>query len=300
MVFFMVTTLQSVCPQKGENKMNANKVSWRVLLPLCLAVSLSNVLAEDIVQHDRGYYEKKTEAHIHKSTSGQMPYRLFMPDNHDPKKAYPLLISFHGAGSRGDDNLTHLRPWVAGWLDSSIQKKHPCIILMPQCPKGQQWVNTPWHKGSYSGAKVPVSKAMALAKEIVDKIMEEKSIDRSRIYVMGASMGGYGAWNFVMRYPDLVAAAVPVCGAGDPSMANALKSIPIWAFHGDMDTTIPPSGSHDMVNAIEEAGGNRVKLTIYEGVKHNSYEKAWKDTELIEWVFKQRKLDNEAIDSDEK
>jgi predicted peptidase len=94
-----------------------------------------------------------------------------------------------------------------------------------------------------------------------------------------------------MRYPQFVAAAVPVCGAGDPSMANVLKSIPIWAFHGDLDTTVPPSGSQDMVDAIKKAGGKKIQLTIYEDVQHDSYKRAWKTPELVEWVFQQKKVD---------
>jgi predicted peptidase len=264
----------------------------RALLSLVLlsAGLHATAVAGEIVERDRTYYAQKTEAHVYRNASGQtLPYRLFVPGGYDPKKTYPLLLSLHGAGSRGSDNLKQLRPWVAGWLDDDIQKRHPCIILMPQCPAGQQWVDTPWKKGSYSTSKIPISKPMTLVREILEKILEEKSIDRSRIYVMGASMGGYGTWDFTMRHPDLVAAAIPVCGGGDPSMAGTLKPIPIWAFHGDKDTTVPPSGSQDMVRAIEKAGGERIKLTIYQGVKHDSYKRAWREPELVEWVFKQTK-----------
>jgi len=268
---------------------------------LALLAASTHVYAKEIVEHSRTYYAKKTEAHVYKSESGQtMPYRLFVPQGYDPKKRYPLLFCLHGAGSRGNDNLKQLRPCFAGWIDEAIQDKHPCFILMPQCPTGQQWVNTPWKEGSYSFADTPISKPMALAREIVDKVLKEKSIDQSRIYLMGASMGSYGVWNFVTRYPELIAAAIPICGGGDPSMARILKDIPIWAFHGDKDKAVPPSGSQDMVSAIRKAGGSQVNLTMYQGVGHGSYMKAWREPELIDWVFKQKKLDNKAIDSDKK
>lgn len=258
-------------------------------------------LAEELSPRDRAHYAEISEAHIYKNESGKtMLYRLFVPRDYDPKLRYPLLLSFHGAGSRGSDNLKHLRPWVAGWTADEVQKKHPCIILMPQCPAGQQWVNTPWTKGSYSFSKIPISSPMTLAKEIFDKILKEKSIDRSRIYVMGASMGGYATWNFVMRYPDLVAAAVPICGAADPAMAESIKSIPIWAFHGDIDDVVPPAGSKDMISAIKKAGGNKAQLTMYIAVKHTSYVKAWKEPDLIDWVFKQKRMDNKPDPSNGK
>jgi predicted peptidase len=150
-------------------------------------------------------------------------------------------------------------------------------------------VETPWGKGSYSFSAVPISTPMKLAKEVLDQVLREKSVDKSRIYVMGASMGGYGAWNFVIRYPKLVAAAIPVCGAGDPAMAKAIKKIHIWAFHGDIDDVVPSSGSMEMVAAVTKAGGTKIKLTMYPGVRHESYLKAWRNPDLVEWLFSQSK-----------
>jgi predicted peptidase len=244
--------------------------------------------ADEISLHDRAYYAENTEAHIYTSDSGQsMLYRLFVPKDYDPKKKYPLVFHLHGAGSRGHDNAKHLLPWFAGWIDDAVQKEHPCFILMPQCPPGQQWVNTPWKDGSYSYHKVPISQPMKLAKEVFDKVVAENPIDESRIYAVGLSMGGYGAWNFVMRYPELVSAAVPCCGAGDPSMAYKLKDIPIWVFHGDADEIVPFSGSKDMVDAIKEAGGKKIRFTIYKNFGHQAHRRAWKSKELIDWLFKQ-------------
>ena len=267
-----------------------------------LQVSLAfTAIAEEISQHDVAFYADRTEAHSYTNKAGQiMPYRLFLPREYDPNKQYPLVLLFHGAGHRGNDNRMHLAPYEAGWIDEAVQKSHPCILLMPQCPEGQQWVDTPWAKGSYVQAKMPISQPMELAKEIFDKVANEESVDPSRIYVMGASMGGYGTWDFVMRYPELVAAAVPICGAGDPAMAQTIKNIPIWAFHGDKDATVPLSGSRDMVNATEKAGGTKIKITIYKGVGHESYMKAWKEKELIEWVFNQKKMDSKPDASDGK
>ncbi|MFB9056121.1 prolyl oligopeptidase family serine peptidase [Mariniflexile ostreae] len=236
------------------------------------------------------FYETNTSAHLYVDKDGMtMPYRLFLPPNYNPEKKYPLLLAFHGAGSRGDDNLKQLRSWIAGWMDEKVQEKTPCIILMPQCPKNQQWVNVPWKKGSYTLTDVPISKPMTLAKALCDKIILEKAVDKNRIYVMGVSMGGYGAWNFLMRYSKMIAAAVPICGGGDPSMAKKIRNIPIWAFHGDKDPTVPLSGSIDMVEALYKQKNNKARLTIYKDVGHNSYEWAWKESDLIDWLFRQKK-----------
>ena len=240
--------------------------------------------------HDQSFYAEHSMAYSYTDEKGAtMPYRLFLPPNYNSEKEYPLLLSFHGAGARGDDNLKQLRPWIAGWMDEKIQNEHPCIILMPQCPTKQQWVNVPWKDGSYSFKETPISQAMTMAKAIFDKVLQNYAVDQNRIYVMGASMGGYATWNFVMRYPGLVAAAVPICGAGDPSMAKKLKRIPIWAFHGDQDPVVPLSGSTDMMDALKKTKKSPARLTIYKGVKHDSYTLAWNEPELIDWIFNQKK-----------
>lgn len=245
---------------------------------------------DSIAEHTQAFYEKNTKAFVYTDKNGaKMPYRLFLPDNYNPKKEYPIVLVFHGAGSRGNDNLKQLRPWVAGWMDAEVQKEHPSIILMPQCPKKQQWVNVPWKEGSYRFKDIPESDPMQLSKEIFDKVVQEYAVDKNRVYVMGMSMGGYGTWNFTMRYPKIVAAAVPICGAGDPSMAKKIKRIPIWAFHGDKDPTVPLAGSTEMIEALTRFKKHKARLTIYKDVGHNSYELAWKNPALIDWVFSQHK-----------
>jgi predicted peptidase len=160
---------------------------------------------------------------------------------------------------------------------------------MPQCPNKQQWVNVPWKEGSYRFKDIPVSDPMKLAKEIFDKVVREYAVDTKRVYVMGMSMGGYGTWNFVMRYPKLIAAAVPICGAGDPSMAKKIKRIPIWAFHGDKDPTVPLAGSTEMIESLTRFKKHKARFTIYKDVGHNSYELAWKNPSLVDWLFSQHK-----------
>ncbi|MCM4155774.1 prolyl oligopeptidase family serine peptidase [Gramella sp. AN32] len=245
-----------------------------------------------IAQHDREFYVKNTTAYKYSDDKGNtMSYRLFLPADYNPNKKYPLVLSLHGAGSRGNDNLKQLCPWVAGWIDKEVQREHPCIILMPQCPSNEQWVNVPWKNGSYNMKEIPLSTPMKLAKEILDKVILENSVDKDRVYVIGVSMGGYGTWNFITRYHKMIAAAVPVCGAGDPSMAQNIKNLPIWAFHGDKDTTVPLSGSMEMVKALNRFKKHQARLTIYKGVGHKSYELAWKNPGLIDWLFSQKKND---------
>ena len=132
---------------------------------------------------------------------------------------------------------------------------------------------------------------MPLVLDVIEKLKAEfKSIDASRVYVTGQSMGGAGSFGAIAARPDLFAAAVPVCGGWNPADAKKMARVAVWAFHGLNDRTVPPERSRDMIAALKKAGG-KTKHTEYEGVGHNSWNKAYRDTELWKWLFTQRLSD---------
>jgi predicted peptidase len=196
------------------------------------------------------------------------------------------VLLLHGSGGRGTDNKSKgIEAFVALSADKT-QSEYPAFLLTPQVPSEKQWVNTPWREGSYSISNIPVSKELELAVQILDAVEKEFSIDPLRIYVTGQSIGGYGTWDILLRHPNRFAAAVPVCGAGDPAQAKSIAHIPIWVFHGDQDTIVPTKGSREMVEALKQAD-SKVKYTEYKGVGHNSWSLAWKEKDTISWLFKQ-------------
>src|SRR5690606_40817944 len=112
--------------------------------------------------------------------------------------------------------------------------------------------------------------------------------DPERVYLVGLSMGGYAVWDLATRHPDAYAAAVPICGAGDPHHAARLAHLPIWAFHGDADTVVPPERSKEVVEAIHADGGRAI-LTLYPGVGHGSWVPMFASQEAWDWLFAQRR-----------
>jgi hypothetical protein len=152
-----------------------------------------------------------------------------------------------------------------------------------------RWANMDWSAKKGGMGKEP-STPMRLTLEVLGKLQKEFSVDDKRLYLTGLSMGGYGTWDLLARYPDMFAAAVPVCGGGDESMAAKMKDVPIWCFHGGADPTVPTQRSRDMIKAIKDAGGNP-KYTEYPGVGHNSWDKAYSDKDLPAWLFSQVKKD---------
>jgi predicted peptidase len=190
----------------------------------------------------------------HTSTEITLPYRLFVPEGYDAAKRYPLIMTLHGAGERGTDNVSHImaHPQAVAWARDTTQAKHPCFVVAPQCPPDLQWVNTPWANGTYSIDAVDESNQLRCVMAILDSLRNEFSIDSSRIYITGISMGGYGTWDAIMRHPDLFAAAVPICGSADTTLAAVLQDLPIWTFHCRDDNAVPVRGTQQMIAAFEE------------------------------------------------
>ncbi len=188
----------------------------------------------------------------HKYKATTLPYRLFVPAKYDPSRTYPLILALHGAGERGLDNEAPLKAHRLGtvWADSALQAKHPCFIVVPQCPSERQWVNTDWSKGSYSLANVGISDELRTVTDLLDSLSSEYAINTDRLYVTGLSMGGYATWDLLTRFPNRFAAAVPMSGGADTCMAASLRNMPLWVFHGKEDQTVPVSGSREMIAAL--------------------------------------------------
>ncbi len=194
-------------------------------------------------------------------------YWLFLPESYDDQEAWPLMLFMHGAGERGDD-LELVKKWGPPKLVES-KKDFPFVVISPQCPKSVWW---------------NVDHMVAL----VDRVAGERKIDKSRMCTTGLSMGGFGTWAIIAKHPKLFAAAVPICGGGDPKEAEKLTHLPIWAFHGDKDNVVPPSRSQAMVDAVNQAGG-KAKLTIYEGVGHNSWSETYANEEVYQWLLSHKR-----------
>jgi predicted peptidase len=213
-------------------------------------------------------------------------FRLLFPLNYDSSVNYPMIIFLHGAGERGKDNESQLNFAGEVFSDEELMKNYSAFVLVPQCPEEYRWVETDW---SLEKHKMPesTSRPFEMLIPLIDKIISSYNINKNRLYLMGLSMGGFGVWDLISRYPDKFAAAVPICGGGDEEQAEKLVNIPIWAFHGKLDKVVLPSRSVNMINAVKNAGGNP-KLTMYPDVAHGSWHNTFDEPELFPWVFGQK------------
>lgn len=197
-------------------------------------------------------------------------YVYFPPDyQNTPDKKFPLLLFLHGGGESGA-SLEMVRKNGLPKLVSE-GAEFPFLILAPQNPYKKQWWN--------------VRAVMTLLEDIVSQYR----VDTDRLYLTGLSRGGSASWEIAVQFPDTFAAMAVVCGMTPVPYAHWLnKSMPIWVFHGTEDPVIPFSESSEMVEKLKEMGYD-VRLTAYQGVGHNSWERAYLTEDLYDWFLRQHK-----------
>ena len=226
-------------------------------------------------------------------------YLLYLPPGYDAKaaKKWPLILFLHGAGERGT-NLAVVSvhgppklvkkapPAPKGESDESRKDRETAtklltenfIIVSPQCPVGERW------------------DAEALL-GLLDSVLASHKADTSRVYLTGLSMGGYGSWALLSKAPERFAAVVPICGGGERidillasrTKSDALKSLPVWAFHGAKDSVVPLSESERMVEALKKAGVKELQLTVYPEANHDSWTATYNNPKLYEWFLSQQR-----------
>ena len=198
----------------------------------------------------------------------KLKYVIRYPDGYKCGDKCPVLIYLHGAGGRGE-NIDVIRNHKV-FLLTEKHEKFPFITVAPQC-----YANT-WFD------------IFEQLQAFIKMIYASDFCDRERVYLMGASMGGYGTWQMAMSLPELFAAIVPICGGGMYWNTPRLKDVPVWAFHGDSDPVVLPRESERMVFRVKQCLGD-AKLTLYENTEHDAWTPTFNNPEVFEWLLSNKK-----------
>nr|WP_233176191.1 prolyl oligopeptidase family serine peptidase [Dyella sp. ASV24] len=217
-------------------------------------------------------------------------FQVFVPHDWSADRAWPVVLFLHGSGERGNDNQVQLKQGLPLWLKDHGDE-FPAVVVVPQAPQDTVW------SGEIEQA------AMAA----LDKSIQAYRGDRSRLYLNGLSMGGYGVWQILVDHPGMFAAGVVICGGvralddmpelkvyGIPAhvdpyawVAGRVKPTPVWIFNGSVDDQVPPAESHAMNRALTHVG-DEVRYTEFPGVGHASWGPAYATPELWPWLFSHR------------
>lgn len=238
------------------------------------------------------YSQTNYEKELFISSKGDsLLYRLLRPTKVDDGKKYPLILFLHGAGERGNDNQKQLTHGAQMFLNPVNQEKYPAYVLMPQCPIKDYWAYTERPK-SFVPLEMPlnptISPLFQTVKELLDKYINSKEIDKKRVYIIGLSMGGMGTYDLVARFPEVFAAAIPICGTVNPNRLKAAKKVHFRIFHGDADSVVPVEGSREAYKALKSVGA-KVEYIEFPSCNHGSWVPAFNSPDFLKWLFKQKK-----------
>lgn len=233
--------------------------------------------------------EELMKPYVYTNALGEtFPYRLCAPQFPEAGRRYPLVLFLHGSGECGSDNVRQVKVGLPALLATLLKRPEPVMVLAPQCQSGNSWVRKLAMQPDYAASNEPTA-ALEVALELCRHLAEERQADTNRLYVTGLSLGGFGAWDAIQREPSLFAAAMPVCGGGDVRRVQEIKRLPVWVFHGKEDKNVPVDCSRRMVEALRRAGSRDVRYTEYEAAAHNVWDRAYANSEAVEWLLSQRR-----------
>jgi len=220
-------------------------------------------------------------------------YQVYVPAGWRADEKWPVVLFLHGAGQRGADGSHETDIGLPNAIRDRAARL-PAVVVMPQCREGKTW-DSP--------------EMLALALEALDRAIKEFNGDEARLYATGLSMGGYGTWELAAAHPGLFAAYAVVCGGMRPpkgypdirhtlvddpavkdpyeALARRVGATPAWIFHGDADPVVPVEEARKIFAALEPLDPN-AKITVYSGVGHDSWTKAYAEPDFFSWLLAQR------------
>lgn len=258
------------------------------LLILLVTVVPFILVAQDLNQFQKAAFTRE---------GNTLQYRILYPLNYNKAKTYPVITFLHGSGERGSNNEAQLLHGGAMFINDTVRNTLNAIVIFPQCPNDSMWrhmkvttdsFSITGHSFDLNFTPAPTTPAL-LVKLLLDSLVSSKKADKKRMYIGGLSLGGFGTFDMIERYPKFFAAAFPICGGGDTMMASKYsKIIAVWLFHGDIDKSVDVKNSRQYYAALQNLHAE-VKYTEYPGVGHNSWDNVFVEKELLPWVLSHAK-----------
>ena len=260
-----------------------------VILAVCLFPAIFSALptqaaaatpaAQTVDKNDPAFFKK-----MYTDKKGnKMPYRVYVPENYEADKKYPLIVFFHSGSGRGFNNeqqILHENAMGAHvWTLPANQAQFPAFVLAPQCPVGSNWGDPDMNE---------INPKMQMALQILDTVQKDYSIDAGRIVLVGQSMGGLGVWALLQNLPDKWSAAVVLESYDNFTNLGAIAKVPLWLFQGDMDLIVPVDLFRTMVKQMRKAHA-QLRYTEYHKMNQDIWDTVYAEPDLVPWVAAQKR-----------
>ena len=256
----------------------------KIISLLTLLMCIHFTQAQDFSAYKKAFFIRGTDT---------LRYRILYPENYEPRESYPLVVFLHGAGWRGNDNEHQLDEGGGFFLNDSVRKKFPALVVFPQCPADSSWNKFPPGPPydttvgfNHTMNTLALSTPELLVKLLIDSLAEHKIADKKRIYLGGGSLGAFGAYDLIIHYPNYFAAAFTQSGQANVALyPKRAANVPLWIFHGAIDDIINPWPDRSLAKALQQAGAKNAKYTEYPGLRHQILTNVFAEPDLLPWLF---------------
>ena len=204
---------------------------------------------------------------------GALRYFVYLPENYDSNKEYPILVYLHG-GSIGYHRGAKITPWskdLKSYSEQIAKGIEDCIILAPQAPgtsvSGEDVPNSYWSglsaKEILGGGTINKSESspyLRATQKLMSDFLEKGilykgstyKVDASRVYLAGHSQGAVGSFMMLKDCPDVFAAAIIGAGIGDPDSVDLWKDTKVRIYHGKHDNMVDYEACEIMAQALKD------------------------------------------------
>ena len=257
-------------------------------LPLILSVLILTLTNFSIDAHTPDINSEYRKCVFTDSCGHRMAYRMLTPATVDSVSSYPLVVFLHGSGERGNDNEKQLLHGGSIFTNPANADKYPAFVVFPQC-SARSWTADTDPRSFMPGSPDPEESSTEVTLiSMIEDILCRFPVDRSRIYIVGLSMGGIATYDLACRYPELFAAAVPICGAVNPDRLAEARDVKFMIFHGDSDEEVPSICSREAYKALKAVGAE-VDYIEFSGIGHECWTEAFNYPGFLPWLFTQKK-----------
>lgn len=199
-----------------------------------------NLIADDFKQFE--FKDSKT--------GKSLKYNLYVPQNYDKTKSYPMVLFMHDASVTGDQTIATLSQGNGAtvWASPSEQAKHPAFVLAPQYSEDLGQAN---------------DESVDITVDLINYLTSQYSIDTNRLYTTGQSGGCMRSIAIDIKYPDLFAASYLVAGQWDASLVGPMANDKLWIIVSEGDIQAYPG--MNAITAELEKDGAKVSRATWSG-----------------------------------